>query len=139
MRERDPSFSRLSLASLAASVLLPVRRSGDSWDRTNPSRPGRNRSEVSVCACARVGLAAMSARQAERARKALARLWRPGAGPDITTELLQQSHTLEHRVPASAGNVVNGVKTFVVNEQLTAAARVASRQASCYEGPAAQI
>ena len=69
---------------------------------------------------------AISARHGKSARKSFTRLLRPLAGPDITMKIPQRIHTLADRVPARcathAENVVNGVKTIMVNEPLRAAA-----------------
>src|SRR5882757_8295570 len=75
-------------------------------------------SGVSVWARARVPPSAVSARQGNSARKALARLVRPLAGPDTTIKIPQRNHLLVRRVPTAHENVVNGVKTIMVNEPL---------------------
>src|SRR3984893_4140142 len=111
----------------APAVLSALRRSGESCGDTKPSRTGRSRSGVRVWARAEVASNAVSARIAPRhghnARKVIARLRRPLAGPDITIEIPQPNHLLRQRFPtpcepASREDVVNGVKTSVVNGRL---------------------
>ena len=128
----------LSCASLAGSVgsaaLPPVLsltlRSGESCGARKPSRTGRNRSGVIVWATAGGLLSATRARHANSARNVTARLRRPVAGPDITMEIPQRIHTLGEWVPGQRTgrpeNVVNGVKTIMVNEPLRTGPRVAS-------------
>jgi hypothetical protein len=103
--------ARLSLSrgwsSLMASVLMPlafslVRRSGESWGARKPSRTGRNISEVNVCAGVSGAPRAISAGHAKKARKAIARLRRPVAGPDFTTRIPQRIHALDVPVPEPA-------------------------------------
>src|SRR3984885_6461230 len=112
----------MALSVGSTRVLLPVLRNGISCGETKPPGTGRNRSGVSVWACATPCSNAISARHAKAARKIVARLRRPLAGPVITIKILQQIHTLADRVPfvsePAAENVVNGVKTIMVNDPL---------------------
>src|SRR5450631_4399871 len=96
-----------SLNSSAESLVLSlsaVRRSGESCGDTKPSRTGRSRSGVRVWARAKVASNAVSARIEPRhgnnARKVIARLRRPLAGPDITIKIPQPNHLLRKRFPA---------------------------------------
>jgi hypothetical protein len=57
---------------------------------------------VSVWASARVPSKAVSARHADSARKHVARLRRPLAGPDIKIKIPQRIHTLGDWFPAFA-------------------------------------
>src|SRR5579872_1109257 len=70
------------------------------------------------------------ARHGKTARKGVTRLRRPVAGPDLTTEIPQRIHTLAYQNPelpsARPENVVNGVKTIMVNGPLRRGARVAA-------------
>src|SRR3954463_442261 len=97
-----------------------VRRSGESCARVWLLRVGLNRSGVTVWACAVVPSRAISARPSVRHGKAaprmIARPTRPPAGPAITMKLLQQRQMLIGRAPNTPENVVNGVKTIMVNE-----------------------
>jgi hypothetical protein len=93
-------------------------------------------SGVSVWAWLAAPSPTISARHAEAAQEMIARFRRPRAGPDITIEIPQQIHTLADRVPPHsaqglAENVVNGVKTIMVNEALRPAGRVASPGSPC--------
>src|SRR5882724_8885251 len=134
------SLSR-SLASLAASPVVPlvtspvcslVRRSGDSCGDTKPSRTGRSKAAVSVWAWAKrtsnATSARTNARHGDTGRKDLARLQRPLAGPEITIKIPQPNHSFKRRVPAPRErapmeNVVNGVKTIMVNGRVRTAPR----------------
>jgi len=127
-------------SSLAASPGLSapfslIFRNGESCGVRKPSRPGRKRSEVRVWACAQGVSNAISARHGKTARTAMARLLRPVAGPDPTMRIPQRIHTLDVPVPEPAlaflENVVNGVKTIMVNEPLRGGPCVASRFLPC--------
>src|SRR5207244_13327096 len=102
-----------------------VGRSGESCGATKPPRTGRSMSGVSVCAWAKVPPRADNARHGKNARTVVARHIRPPAGPDPTMNILQQIHVLIRRVPTTRDNVVNGVKTIMVNDPLRARTRVA--------------
>src|SRR4029079_265209 len=126
MREgaRRPSSARIPPPSpcpppsLAFSLAL---RNGRSWDVTKPSRTGRNISEVSVWAEVSAAAKTISTGHARAARKAIARLRRPVAGPGVTIGIPHQFHTLDVPFQNRAGlleNVVNGVKTIMVNGRL---------------------
>src|ERR1700733_10377895 len=120
---------RLSTLLLRSSggdcaVLVPVLRVGKSCGDTKPSRTGRSRSLVRVCASAGACWRAISARHGKNTRKAPTRLRRPVAGPDITAENTPTKPTTYRRVPGLRERapkiVVNGVKTIMVNEPLRA-------------------
>src|SRR5882757_5072087 len=124
---RDGAIRSLSRrrASLAASPVLslasaPVRRSGESGAEIWLLRVGLNRSVVTVWACVAVPRRAISTRHGNAARRIVPRLNRPLAGPAITMKLLQQRQILIGRAPNTPENVVNGVKTIMVNEPLRA-------------------
>src|SRR5258708_29925007 len=89
---RSPGLLRGSLVSAA------VRRSGESGVRIWLLRVGLKRSGVTVWACAAVPRRAISARHGKAARRIIARLLRPLAGPAITIKLLQQRQILIRRV-----------------------------------------
>jgi hypothetical protein len=88
-----------ALLSLELSLVL---RSGESWGARKPSRTGRSKSEVSVCASASGAPKAISAGHAKKAPKTNTRLQRPVAGPDITVRIPQRIHTLDVLVPDAA-------------------------------------
>src|SRR6476646_4433385 len=116
------SLSR-TRASLAASEVLSlasavVRRNGESGVEIWRERGGLHRSGVTVWACTSGALDRVSARHGKSARKAVARPDRPPTGPAPTIKLPQQLHGLPRRVPSSAENVVNGVKTIMVKGRL---------------------
>jgi hypothetical protein len=98
---------------------------GDSAEISWLLRVGLNRSGVTVWAFAAVPGKAINARHDKTARKAVARPVRPHAGPAITMKILQQRQILAGRLPNGAENVVNGVKTIMVNDPLRTGPRVA--------------
>src|SRR5450631_125190 len=106
MREGAVVSLALGLHSSAESpaLLSAVRRSGESCGDTKPSRTGRSSSGVRVWPWAKAASNAVSARIGPRhghnARKVIARLRRPLAGPDITMKIPQPNHLLRKRFPA---------------------------------------
>jgi len=134
-----------SVASPVVPLVTPpvcslVLRRGDSCGDTKPSRTGRSNAVVSVWAWAKrasnATSARISARHGDTARKDLARLRRPLAGPEITMKIPQPNHSFKQRVPApreraSMEIVVNGVKTIMVNGRLRTAPSVASTVRPC--------
>src|SRR3954467_14026298 len=81
----------LRSSGVDCAVVKPVLRVGRSIGDTKPSRTGRSRSLVRLCARAWLCSRAISARHGKNTRKALTRLRRPVAGPDITAEELQRN------------------------------------------------
>lgn len=118
------SLSR-SRASLAASEVLSlasavVRRNGESGVMIWLERVGLNRSGVTVWAAQAGGApdrVMQHGKSAESSRAPRLALLDP---PPRQNWLPQQLHRLPRRVPSLAENVVNGVKTIMVNERLRA-------------------
>src|ERR1700680_2773760 len=97
-------------------------------------------SGVRVWACAMGASKAISARHGKAARKTLTRQRRPLAGPDITIKYPNEFIRLTAGVHACANapveNVVNGVKTIMVNEPLRAGTGASPREIGrAKEGP----
>src|SRR5262249_15313523 len=119
--------------SAPASLVL---RSGSSLSATKLPRTGLSKPESSVCAAAGALARTASAGRAQKARTNCARFLRPLAGLSVTMIKSQRIQTLHRQFPATRGthsaeNVVNGVKTIMVNEPLSTALQVASLHAAC--------
>src|SRR3982075_3680352 len=92
----------LRSSGVDCAVLVPVLRVGKSCGDTKPSRTGRIRSLVRVCARTEADSRAISARHDKNTRKALTRLRRPVTGHDITAENTPTKPNTCRRVPGAA-------------------------------------